>query len=112
MFILNIASPGYALAFLALTICVIILGKEVKRSAIPAALLLFYLALIVMHIVQLITLPAEYSNLSGQLTHCLTYDFIFILLTYISYLWIDDIEAKFRNKKSIDNSLEWFWKKV
>lgn len=112
MFIFNIANPGYALAFLLLTVCVILLGKEVKRSAIPAILLLLYLAFIVMHIVQMVTLPEEYSYLSGQLSNCITYDFLFILVTYIAYLWIDDIEAKFRNKKSIDNSLDWFWKKV
>ena len=112
MFILDISNPAYTLTFLILSICVILLGKETKKSAIPAALLVFYLILIVMHIVQLITLPVEYSNLFIQLTHCLTYDFGFILLSYISYLWIDDIEAKYKNKKSIDNSLDWFWKKV
>ena len=37
---------------------------------------------------------------------------IMILLSYISYLWVDDIEAKEKNKKSIDNSLDWFWKKI
>lgn len=112
MFFVNIASPSYALAFLALTVCVIILGKEVKRSVIPAILLMGYLALLIMHIVQYMTLPTEYAYLSKTLASCLTYDFVFILLTYISYLWIDDIEAKYRNKKSIDNSLDWFWKKV
>ena len=39
-------------------------------------------------------------------------DFVFILITFFSYLWVDDIEAKVKGTKSIDNSLDWFWKKV
>ena len=35
-----------------------------------------------------------------------------ILLSFVSYLWIDDIEAKEKKKKSIDDSLSWFWTKV
>ena len=39
-------------------------------------------------------------------------DFVFIFLSFISYLWIDEIQAKVENIKSIDNSLDWFWKRV
>ena len=45
-------------------------------------------------------------------TKSLGVDAIMIFLSYIAYLWVDDIETKEKNKKSIDNSLEWFWKKV
>ena len=37
---------------------------------------------------------------------------IFILVTFFSYLWVDDIEAKTFGKKSVDNTLDWFWKKI
>ena len=112
MFIINIANPFYALVFLIITVLVIILGKEVKKSIIPAILLMAYLALLIMHMAQYLTLQDEYMYLSTVLGKCLTFDFLFILLTFVSYLWIDGIEAKFKNKKSIDNSLDWFWKKV
>ena len=39
-------------------------------------------------------------------------DFVFVLITFFSYLWVDDIEARAIGKRSIDNSLDWFWKKV
>ena len=45
-------------------------------------------------------------------TRSATIDLIFIFLSFISYLWVDDIEVKAGKKKSIDNSLEWFWNKV
>ena len=35
-----------------------------------------------------------------------------IFISYASYLWVDDVETKAKKKKSIDNSLEWFWKNV
>ena len=37
------------------------------------------------------------------------FDLVFIFLSFISYLWIDDVEAKVKKKKVIDNSLDWFW---
>ena len=44
--------------------------------------------------------------------YTIVFDLIFVLISFISYLWIDDIEAKLKKKKSIDDSLDWFWKKV
>ena len=38
--------------------------------------------------------------------------FRIILITFFAYLWVDDLEAKANNKKSIDNSLDWFWREV
>ena len=46
------------------------------------------------------------------LSRCIAIDFVFVLITFFSYLWVDDIEARATGKRSIDNSLDWFWKKV
>ena len=37
---------------------------------------------------------------------------IVILISFFIYLWIDDIEAKMGKRKSIDNSMDWFWRNV
>ena len=47
-----------------------------------------------------------------MLFRCIGIDFVFIAITFFAYLWVDDIEVKVNGKKSIDNSLEWLWKKV
>lgn len=112
MFIIDISTPLAILAALAITICILFLGKEIKNSAIVAVLLGAFAALLVVHTIQLMTLTEEFLYLSNTLAKCLTVDFIFVLLSYISFLWVDDIETKYKNKKSIDNSLEWFWKKI
>ena len=112
MFLIDISTPIEVLAALVLSVCILLLSKEVKNSVLTAVLLGAFVALLIVHTIQLMTLSEAYLHLSNTLTKCLTVDFVFILLSYISYLWVDDIETKFKNKKSIDNSLEWFWKKV
>lgn len=112
MFFWDIASPTTVLLLLGATILLIILGTELKRSYITAIPLFGYLILLVSHVISLMTLPITYSYLSSTLMVCILIDFAFIAMTFLSYLWVDDLEAKKYNKKSIDNSLDWFWKEV
>ena len=112
MFILDITNVVTLLLLVIVTVLLIFLGREFKKSIITAIPLFAFLALLVMHVVQLMTLSAEYSDMSSTLTWCVIIDFAFIFISFISYLWVDDIEAKKMNKMSIDNSLEWFWKEV
>ena len=112
MFIIDISTPFAIIAAIAILLCLLLLSKEVKKSVIMAILLGAFAALLIVHTVQLITLPEQYLYLSNTLAKCLTVDFVFILLSYFSYMWVDDIETKYKNKKSIDNSLDWFWKKI
>ena len=112
MFILDITNVVKLLLLLIVTVLLIFLGHELKRSYITAIPLFGFLALLISHVVQLMTLPAEYSDMTSTLTWCIVLDFAFIFITFLSYLWIDDIEAKKTNKKSIDDSLDWFWKEI
>ena len=66
--------------------------------------------MILVHTFQSFVLTDEIQK--AMVTRSLGVDAIMIFLSYISYLWVDDIETKEKNKKSIDNSLEWFWKKI
>ena len=106
MFILDITNA------VTLLLLLMFLSYELKRSYIVAIPLFTFLLLLVMHVVQLMTLSGEYSYNSPTLTWCIILDFAFIFISFISYLWVDDLEAKKFNKKSIDNSLDWFWKEV
>ncbi len=110
MYVLNLTQPATVLIALLITILFIILGKEFKKSLLPAICLILFLGIILIHAFQSIVLTEEYYKVMA--TKSLGIDAIMILLSYISYLWVDDIEAKAKNKKSIDNSLDWFWKKV
>lgn len=110
MYIINLSDPYAIIIALMITLLFIIFGKEFKKSALPAIALGIFLVLILIHTYQSLILTEElYKTMA---TKSLGVDAIMIFLSYISYLWVDDIETKEKNKKSIDNSLEWFWKKV
>lgn len=112
MFIFDISNPLTLILMLAATVLLIFLAQEVKKSYINAIPLFTYLIILVIHVAQSMTLPEEYRYLAANLSRCIAIDFVFILISFFAYLWVDDIEAKKLGKKSIDNSLDWFWKKV
>lgn len=110
MAILNLTNPYVLLCAILIYLVFLILGKEFKKSVLPAISLFIFLAILVIYGVQLmINNSAEAHKL---IISCIGYNSILVFLSYLSYLWVDDIEAKAKNKKSIDNSLDWFWNKV
>ncbi len=112
MFIFDISNPLTLLLMLAVTVLLIFLAQEVKKSYIGAIVLFAYLAILVIHVAQMATLSEEFRYMIETLSRCIVIDFIFVFIGFFSYLWVDDIEAKAKGIKSIDNSLDWFWKKV
>ena len=110
--IINISNPIALVLLLAATVLLIFFGKESKKSKIPQIVLIVYLVLLILHGIQLLGIPSIERDTVTTLYRCIAIDFAFILITFFAYLWIDDIEAKEIGKKSIDNSLDWFWKNV
>lgn len=110
MFLLNTTSPLTIVLLLTATILLVFLGKEVKKPIIPAIALIAFLVILVIHAVQL-CLP-NYEEYYITIRYCLAFELCMIFITFFSYLWVDDISSKFYKKKSIDNSLDWFWKQV
>ena len=113
MFLFDISNGLTLFLMLAATVLLIFLSQEEKKSYISAIALVGYIAILVMHVAQVATLGEEFRAVALPiLSRCIAIDFVFVLITFFSYLWVDDIEAKATGKKSINNSLDWFWKKV
>lgn len=113
MFIFDVTNPLTLILLLAATVLLIFLGKEIKKPHAPALALIFFLILILIHSIQLAIIPElNYELYRSILLECLTVDLVMIFITFFGYLWVDDIACKFYKKKSIDNSLDWFWKQV
>lgn len=112
MFVFNITNPLTLVLLLVATILLVFLGQEIKKSYVTLVPLISFLLLLVWHVAQMITVSEEYRYLVTTISRCVAIDFVFVLITFFSYLWVDDIEARATNKRSIDNSLDWFWKKV
>ena len=110
MYILDLTNPLVLLAAILIYGALIILGKEFKKSALPAISLFLFLITLAIYGVQIMMSNNPETN--QFIVQCIGYNAVLVFLSYISYLWVDDIEAKAKNKKSIDNSLDWFWNKV
>lgn len=108
---INFANPILLAMALVLFLATLFLAREFKKSVIMGGLLAIFLILSVANCI-LLTIHGGDALLRADLVTTLVMDLIFVFLSFITYLWIDDIEAKFNKKKSIDNSLDWFWKKV
>ena len=109
---INFTNPTLILLGVILFLLVLYLGREVKKAWVIGLMLFTFLGLLIAHAVEFATFAERGSQLYETLLVCSTVDLIFIFLSFISYLWVDDIETKLGKKKSIDNSLEWFWNKV
>ena len=109
---INFTNPVTLLVATLLFVLVLILSKETKKSAIIAVMLFAFVALLVVHTFIFITSAELTEEVRSDFTFTMVFDLIFVLISFIGYLWVDDIEAKFKKKKSIDNSLDWFWGKV
>jgi len=112
MFFINLTQPITLLLVLAAVILLIFLSQEIKNSFVGILPLFASLGLLIMHTVQRFTLAQEYSDLSTAITVSIAIDFGLVLISFFAYLWADEVEAKEANKKTIDNSLDWFWKQV
>lgn len=113
MFIFDVTDPITLVLLLVATVLLIFLGKEIKKPHAPAIALAFFLVLILVHSVQLAIIPElNYAENRSVLLGCITVDLVMVFITFFGYLWVDDMACKFYQKKSIDNSLDWFWKQV
>lgn len=110
--LINLTDPFTVLVALVLFVLVLFLAREIKRSNVTCIMLLVFLTIIAGHGIEYALVKDPTGQITTTLARCITMDFIFIFLSFLAYLWTDDIEAKERKIKSIDNSLDWFWKKV
>ena len=112
MFI-DLTNPLTVILLVIATALLIFLGREVKKPYVAAMPLVFFLILLVIHSVQLTNLPeVNFELVRSKVIGSIAIDLIMTFVTFFGYLWIDDIACNFYKKKSIDNSLDWFWKQV
>ncbi len=112
MVFVNLTNPLTLLLVVIATALLIFLGQEIKRSAVAIIPLICFLILLIVYVVQVSTLSEDLAYMASTIYKCIAIDFLFVLVSFFSYLWVDDLEAKKNNIKSIDNSLNWFWKDI
>ena len=61
MFIFDLTNPLTLLLVVLATALLIFLGQEIKRSSVAVVPLISFLALLIVHVVQVSTLPTDYA---------------------------------------------------
>lgn len=109
--LLNTSKPIMILVYTLIIALLIFCAKESKNPIMIFVPMVIVVGMLINHSVLLEKSAAD-EIFTNELYKCIGMDLIFLLLTFISYLWVDDLSAKKHNKKSYDDSLSWFWEKL
>lgn len=110
--LLNTSEPIMIIIYTLIIAAIIYVSKETKNPAMIFITMVAVIFLLINHTVTLDSLKPIQEERISECYHCIAVDLIFLLLTFISYLWVDDLSAKKKKKKSYDDSLSWFWEKL
>ena len=109
--LLNTSNP-INIIVITIAISVIIFLSKVAKMEWPIVIsMIGFIGCLIYHTLFLDKLDKG-SEIISTIYHCIAFDMIYILILFISYLWVDDIVAKNKNIKSYDDSLNWFWNKL
>lgn len=109
---INFTNMGTLTLALVLYLLVLMLAKETKKSIFPGIMLVVFLVILVIHSVLLSLADPTQEEYLQSITKTIAVDLVFVFLSFITYLWIDEIESKLKKKKTINAGLDWFWKKI
>jgi Na+/citrate or Na+/malate symporter len=94
------------------TVLVIAFSRKIEKPTLPGILILVYLFLLIYHSYILKNVSVDLEEVISQIYLFIAMDFLWLLMSFLGYLWIDDISATKLHKKSYDDSLKWFWDKI
>lgn len=104
---------AFTIIVVTITIVAIIgFARKVEKPIFAGALILLNLALLIYHTYVLNNIPSALEEAVRSTYLCIAMDFLWLLVSFLGYLWIDDITATKFHKKSYDNSMAWFWEKL
>lgn len=94
------------------TVGVIAISKKTEKPAFSGTMIVIFLGILLYHTYIINHLPAIFEDQISQTYLCLAMDFLWLLISFLGYLWIDDIRGIKLRKKNYDNSMAWFWSKL
>ena len=113
MYIFDLTNIITLVLLLIATILLTYLSQEIKNSKVALVTLIAFVIDLVIHTIQIISLKDEYSYLYSTLCWNMAIDYVFLLITYLAYIWADEIESKKSNKKTLnDKGIKWLFKKI
>lgn len=109
--IVNFSNTFTVVLALVLFILVLYLGKTTERSWLLAGAVMVFLTMFVGHICE-ITFMKNISDSSREaLRISVIFDFIFVIISFAGYAWINYVHAKGENNKVLEENSNFFSKK-
>lgn len=108
---LNTSNPISILIIVAVMALIIFISRKAEITWPLIILMVGIVGYLIYHSIQLDSVEKG-SEIISIIYHCIACDLIYMLISFMSYLWIDDIVAKKKKLKSYDDSLSWFWNKL
>ena len=109
--LLNTANPILIISIVLIISGIIIICRKLEVAWPLIIVMICIVGYMIYHSILLDNLEKE-SALLRTVYHCIAFDLMYMLISFISYLWIDSIIAKKKKLKSYDDSLNWFWDKL
>lgn len=120
---IDFTDPFYLIVALALFLLCLYLARNNKSNTVTCIMLLCFVTLLVAHTIELANAPYQ---LVSTLAVCLLWDEIFTFVSFLSFLWTDNIEVQSKKTKKskkksgkakvedkvVKDGLDILWKKV
>lgn len=106
--IFNTANPIVILVYTIVISIIIYMSKKYEKPVVPVVMMIYIVLLLIIH--STTKLSDVFSTQTKYIS--IAFDLIFLFLSFISFLWIDEINSKKKKIKSIDDSLAWFWEEL
>ncbi len=108
---LNTANPLMIIGIVAVMSAITLISRKAEMAWPLIIVMAGITGYLIYHSVLLDSLERG-SEMISDVYHCIACDLIYMLIAFMSYLWVDDIVAKKKKLKSYDDSLSWFWNKL
>ena len=91
----------------------ILLSRKIQKSYIMGIVLVVFLIITLGHTISFFSMSNVEKSIESMYVRSIMMDLVFIFLSFISYIWMDELQAKKENKKVVMKSgLDWFWSKL
>ncbi len=106
---IDLTNPVILIPTLAILLICVAISKKIKNPYIMLGILALNIGLLLSHF---FGMNSENLQNEKSLYYSIAIDFAMLLISFLSYLWIDNIKAKEGGSKVIEDGISWFWDKI
>lgn len=106
---IDLTNPVILIPTLVILLACVAISKKLKNPYIALGILIINIVLLLSHFLNIGNVE---PNNEQALYYSIAIDFAMLLISFLSYLWVDNIRAKEGGVKTIEDGISWFWDKI